>query len=66
MTLTVGGAARGTYDTLTSTFFDTYYPQLARYIRRYNLDGMDLDVEQVSYLTHISTPFFDTLKVRQT
>lgn len=42
----LGGAAAGTYDALTPEYFDTYYPQLAHYIAKYNLDGMDLDVEQ--------------------
>jgi len=42
----LGGAAPGTYECLTDEFFDTYYPPLRDVIRTYNLDGMDLDVEQ--------------------
>ncbi|KAJ6624955.1 endo-beta-N-acetylglucosaminidase [Mycena sp. CBHHK59/15] len=48
----LGGAAPGTYTCLTPENFDTYYPVLAGYIERYNLDGLDLDVEQ-------DTPFDD-------
>ncbi|KAF9019869.1 endo-beta-N-acetylglucosaminidase [Hymenopellis radicata] len=42
----LGGAAAGTYSCLTDEYFDVYYPPLADVIRTYNLDGMDLDVEQ--------------------
>ncbi|KAK7031427.1 S5A-reductase domain-containing protein [Favolaschia claudopus] len=42
----LGGAAPGTYTCLTPDLFDTYYPVLAGYIKRYKLDGLDLDVEQ--------------------
>ncbi|KAK7435358.1 hypothetical protein VKT23_019710 [Stygiomarasmius scandens] len=42
----LGGAAPGTYECLTDEFFDIYYPPLRDVIRTYNLDGMDLDVEQ--------------------
>ncbi|KIY67098.1 glycoside hydrolase family 18 protein [Cylindrobasidium torrendii FP15055 ss-10] len=42
----LGGAAGGTYDCLTDELFDTYYPPLRDVILDYNLDGMDLDVEQ--------------------
>ncbi|KAF5374395.1 hypothetical protein D9758_004556 [Tetrapyrgos nigripes] len=42
----LGGAAPGTYECLVDSLFDIYYPPLAEVIRTYNLDGMDLDVEQ--------------------
>ncbi|KAJ7772115.1 endo-beta-N-acetylglucosaminidase [Mycena maculata] len=42
----LGGAAPGTYSLLTAANFSTYYPPLANYISEFNLDGMDLDVEQ--------------------
>ena len=42
----LGGAAPGTYDCLVDDLFDTYYPPLRDVIATYNLDGMDLDVEQ--------------------
>ena len=42
----LGGAAPGTYDCLVDSLFDTYYPPLRDVIATYNLDGMDLDVEQ--------------------
>ncbi|KAJ7599560.1 endo-beta-N-acetylglucosaminidase, partial [Mycena floridula] len=42
----LGGAAPGSYACLTPANFDKYYPQLAFYIKKYKLDGMDLDVEQ--------------------
>ncbi|KAJ7460649.1 glycoside hydrolase family 18 protein [Mycena latifolia] len=48
----LGGAAPGTYTCLTPDLFDTYYPVLAGYIEKYNIDGLDLDVEQ-------STPIDD-------
>ncbi|KAH9935145.1 endo-beta-N-acetylglucosaminidase [Epithele typhae] len=40
------GAAPGTYACLTDDLFDTYYPALKEVITTYNLDGMDLDVEE--------------------
>ncbi|KAJ7035618.1 endo-beta-N-acetylglucosaminidase [Mycena alexandri] len=49
----LGGAAPGTYACLTPHLFDTYYPVLARYIKRFRLDGMDLDVEQDTPLADI-------------
>ncbi|KIY65459.1 endo-beta-N-acetylglucosaminidase [Cylindrobasidium torrendii FP15055 ss-10] len=42
----LGGAAAGTYACLTDEYFDIYYPALKDVITTYNLDGMDLDVEQ--------------------
>ncbi|KAF9460653.1 endo-beta-N-acetylglucosaminidase [Collybia nuda] len=48
----LGGAAPGTYECLTPDNFETFYPKLAFYIKKYKLDGMDLDVEQ-------SVPFDD-------
>lgn len=42
----LGGAAPGTYSCLVDSLFDTYYPPLRDVIQTYNLDGMDLDVEQ--------------------
>ncbi len=47
----IGGAAPGSFDTTTldasnGTVFEHYYAQLAAVIRTYNLQGMDLDVEQ--------------------
>ncbi|KZV92702.1 glycoside hydrolase family 18 protein [Exidia glandulosa HHB12029] len=42
----LGGAAAGTYSSLTPQYWDTYYPDLYQTIKDYDLDGMDLDVEQ--------------------
>jgi len=47
----VGGAAPGSFNTQTldstdSTTFEHYYGQLRDVIRKYHLQGMDLDVEQ--------------------
>jgi len=43
----LGGSAPGTYvPCLNATLFPTYYPVLRNYIRRFKLDGMDLDVEE--------------------
>lgn len=42
----LGGAAPGTYTCLTPANWDTYYPDLRKTIADYQLDGMDLDVEQ--------------------
>ncbi|KAL1748736.1 glycoside hydrolase family 18 protein [Schizophyllum fasciatum] len=42
----LGGAAPGTYDCLSEENWDTYYPDLYQTIVDYDLDGMDLDVEQ--------------------
>nr|ACV60538.1 endo-beta-N-acetylglucosaminidase [Flammulina velutipes]ACY01407.1 endo-beta-N-acetylglucosaminidase [Flammulina velutipes] len=42
----LGGAAPGTYECLVDELFDVYYPPLKDVITDYNLDGMDLDVEQ--------------------
>ncbi|KAJ7686522.1 endo-beta-N-acetylglucosaminidase [Mycena rosella] len=39
---------------LTTDNFDTYYPILANYITEFNLDGMDLDVEQSTSLSVIT------------
>ncbi|KAJ7496900.1 endo-beta-N-acetylglucosaminidase, partial [Mycena latifolia] len=50
----LGGAAPGTYTLLTAANFDTYYPILANYISEFNLDGMDLDVEQSTSLSVIT------------
>lgn len=41
----VGGAAPGTYRNL-ATDFDTYYPILRDFLRKYKLDGVDLDIEE--------------------
>ncbi|KAJ7636101.1 endo-beta-N-acetylglucosaminidase [Mycena polygramma] len=49
----LGGAAPGTYTCLTPDLFDTYYPVLAGYIKRYHIDGLDLDVEQDTPLADI-------------
>ncbi|KAJ7113695.1 endo-beta-N-acetylglucosaminidase [Mycena crocata] len=49
----LGGAAPGTYTCLTPELFDTYYPVLAHYIERYNIDGLDLDVEQFTPIEDI-------------
>jgi len=49
----LGGAAPGTYTCLTPDLFDTYYPVLRDYIKRFKLDGMDLDVEQDTPLDDI-------------
>ncbi|KAJ7782658.1 endo-beta-N-acetylglucosaminidase [Mycena metata] len=51
----LGGAAPGTYSLLSATNFDTYYPILANYISEFNLDGMDLDVEQSTPISVIET-----------
>ncbi|KAL1735509.1 glycoside hydrolase family 18 protein [Schizophyllum commune] len=42
----LGGAAPGTYTCLSEENWDTYYPDLYQTILDYDLDGMDLDVEQ--------------------
>ncbi|KAJ6496771.1 endo-beta-N-acetylglucosaminidase [Mycena vulgaris] len=49
----LGGAAPGTYTCLTPDLFNTYYPVLAGYITKYNIDGLDLDVEQDTPLEDI-------------
>ncbi|KAF8196825.1 endo-beta-N-acetylglucosaminidase [Mycena galopus ATCC 62051] len=49
----LGGAAPGTYTCLTPELFDTYYPVLAGYIKEFNIDGLDLDVEQDTPLADI-------------
>lgn len=49
----LGGAAPGSYDCLTPTNFDTFYPLLRDMITNHGLDGMDLDVEQAVSLTDI-------------
>ncbi|AZM57048.1 chitinase [Streptomyces sp. WAC 01529] len=41
----IGGAAPGSFTRLDNEF-DTYYPLLRDFIRRYDLDGVDLDVEE--------------------
>lgn len=41
----IGGAAPGTWERL-DTDFDTYYPQLRDFLRAYDFQGADLDVEQ--------------------
>ncbi|TWP51232.1 chitinase [Lentzea tibetensis] len=41
----VGGAAQGSFQRL-DTQFDTFYPLLADVIRKYKLNGVDLDVEE--------------------
>jgi chitinase len=41
----VGGAAQGSFQRL-DTEFNTYYPLLADVIRKYKLNGVDLDVEE--------------------
>ncbi|KAF8178652.1 glycoside hydrolase family 18 protein [Mycena galopus ATCC 62051] len=60
----LGGAAPGTYTLLSPANFDTYYPLLRNYISEFNLDGMDLDVEQdtpladiENLITHLKTDF---------
>ncbi|KAJ7188697.1 endo-beta-N-acetylglucosaminidase [Mycena filopes] len=60
----LGGAAPGTYTLLSATNFNTYYPILSNYISEFNLDGMDLDVEQSTPLsvienliTHLKSDF---------
>ncbi|KAJ7746854.1 endo-beta-N-acetylglucosaminidase [Mycena maculata] len=62
----LGGAAPGTYTCLTPQYFDTYYPVLAGYITKYNIDGLDLDVEQdtdlgviVQLITQLRNDFGD-------
>ncbi|KAJ7287186.1 endo-beta-N-acetylglucosaminidase [Mycena rebaudengoi] len=50
----LGGAAPGSYSVLTSDF-NTFYPLLAGYVRRFKLDGLDLDVEQDTPLSTIVT-----------
>jgi hypothetical protein len=40
----LGGAAEGTF-TLLEKDFDRYYPPLRDFVRNYNLDGVDLDIE---------------------
>jgi len=49
----LGGAAPGTYTCLTPDLFDTYYPVLAGYITRFNIDGLDLDIEQDTPLSDV-------------
>ncbi|KAF9460652.1 endo-beta-N-acetylglucosaminidase [Collybia nuda] len=50
----LGGAAPGTYECLIpGVTFDEYYPFLHDTIRKYKLDGMDLDVEQDVSLANI-------------
>jgi chitinase len=41
----VGGAAQGSFQNLDNNF-STYYPLLKNLITTYNLDGVDLDVEE--------------------
>jgi len=41
----VGGAAQGSF-TLLDAEFDTYYPLLRDFLKKYRLDGVDLDVEE--------------------
>ena len=42
----LGGAAPGTFNTLTPANWDRYYPDLRKTIADYKLDGIDIDVEQ--------------------
>jgi len=49
----LGGAAPGSYECLTPDTFDTFYPQLRDVIKTYDIDGMDLDVEQAESLDDI-------------
>jgi len=49
----LGGAAPGSYECLVPDQFDTYYPLLRDAIRQYDIDGMDLDVEQAVSLEDI-------------
>lgn len=48
----VGGAAQGSFARL-DTEFDTYYPLLRDFLREYELDGVDLDVEEEMSLAGI-------------
>ncbi|ADD41711.1 glycosyl hydrolase family 18 protein [Stackebrandtia nassauensis] len=56
----VGGAAPGTFQRL-DTDFDTYYPLLRDTIKKYGLDGVDLDVEEDMSLAGIER-VIDALK----
>lgn len=42
----LGGAAQGSFERLEGENFATYYPHLRELITKYNLDGIDLDVEE--------------------
>ncbi|KAL9596370.1 MAG: hypothetical protein Q9219_005848 [cf. Caloplaca sp. 3 TL-2023] len=44
----LGGAAKGTFTRLDGSdeAFEAYYPPLRDLVQRYNLDGLDLDVEE--------------------
>ena len=44
----VGGAAKGSFARLDTAeqSFDSYYQHLHSFVRRYNLDGVDLDIEE--------------------
>lgn len=41
----VGGAAQGTYERIEQDY-DTYYPVLRDFLAEYNVDGVDLDIEE--------------------
>lgn len=49
----VGGWAPGTTDKLDTGGFDRYYPPLRDFLRRYEFDGIDIDVEQDMSLTGV-------------
>jgi len=42
----LGGAAQGSFERLEGDNFATYYPFLVDFVTRYQLDGLDLDVEE--------------------
>jgi hypothetical protein len=49
----LGGAAQGSYECLTPEHWKTYYPILRNMIREYQLDGIDLDVEEAYSLKDV-------------
>ncbi|KAH7097652.1 glycoside hydrolase family 18 protein [Auriculariales sp. MPI-PUGE-AT-0066] len=49
----LGGAAAGTFSLLTPANWNTYYPDLRAAIADYNLDGVDIDVEQSTSISVI-------------
>ena len=59
----LGGAAKGTFSRLDrdDRAFDLYYSPLRDMVRRYDLDGLDLDVEEEMSLQGVIR-LIDTLK----
>lgn len=62
----LGGAARGTFERLDLGSFDTYYPHLRNMVEKYDLDGLDLDVEEdmslpgvINLIDHLKADFGD-------